>query len=140
MSGACPSRTDPRAGCVLAFDFGLRHIGVAVGQRITRTASPLTTVRARDGVPDWPAIDALVAEWQPVRLVVGLPLNMDGTESEMSGLARRFAHRAAARAELPVSLVDERLTSVAAREASAGKGGQHAVAAALIAESWLGGA
>ena len=130
--------TGPAAGCLLAFDYGQRHIGVAVGQDVTRSASPLASVRARDGSPDWTAIDALIREWQPALLVVGLPLNMDGTESDMSRKARRFARRLGARAGLPVSLADERLTSVAAREATAGRDARHAVAAALIAETWLG--
>jgi len=118
---------------VLAFDFGLRHIGVAAGQTVTRTASPVATLRARDGKPDWPELTKLVAEWNPARLLVGLPLNMDGTESEMSERARRFAAELARRTGLPTDLVDERLTTRAATEA----GGTHAHAAALIAETWL---
>jgi putative Holliday junction resolvase len=125
-----------QAGCVLAFDFGLRHIGVAVGQTVTRTASPLDTIAATNGQPDWRSVDALVNEWRPCRLLVGLPLNMDDTESEMSARARQFARRLAARLEIEVTLVDERLTSYATRSA-AGRGGNHAAAAALIAESWL---
>jgi putative Holliday junction resolvase len=130
--------TSRPVGCVLAFDFGLRHIGVAVGQHITRSASPLTTVRARDGSPDWAAIDALIREWHPAQLLVGLPLNMDASESDMSRLARRFAERLGARARLPVALVDERLTSVAARESQPARADSHALAAVLIAEGWLG--
>lgn len=118
---------------VLAFDFGLRHIGVAAGQTVTGTASPVATLRARDGKPDWPELTKLVAEWNPTRLLVGLPLNMDDTESEMSERARRFAAELARRTGLPTDLVDERLTTRAATEA----GGTHAHAAALIAETWL---
>jgi len=119
------------AGCVLAFDFGLRHIGVAVGQTVTRTASPLETIRATNGRPDWKSVDRLVSDWRPCRLLVGLPLNMDDTESEMSERARVFARRLAARSGVEVTLVDERL---ATRSAT---GSSHAAAAALIAESWL---
>jgi putative holliday junction resolvase len=124
-----------RDGYVLAFDFGLRHIGVAVGQHITATASPITTVRARDGKPDWAALKDLVAEWAPSRLLVGLPLNMNGSESPMAERAREFAGVLARRTGLPVSLVDERLTSRAAREL--GDHDNHQRAAVLIAETWL---
>jgi len=122
-----------RSGCVLAFDFGLKHIGVAVGQTVTRTASPLTTLRAKNGKPEWQSIDKLVSEWRPFSLLVGLPLNMDATESDMSERARNFAAQLASRSELPVDMVDERLTSHATRDVD----NTHAAAAALIAESWL---
>ena len=123
-------------GCVLAFDFGLKHIGVAVGQTVTAGASPLTTLHARDGRPDWAQVDALIDEWRPIRLLVGLPLNMDDTESGMCQRARRFADDLAKRAAVPVTLVDERLTSFAVRDVARGDGA-HAAAAVLIAESWL---
>lgn len=123
------------AELLLAFDYGLRHIGVAVGQTVTGTATPLTTVAARDGRPDWPAIDKLVSEWRPTAVIVGLPLNMDDSESPMSERVRRFARQLGQRTRLPVRLVDERLTSYAAR--SAGPSQSHAHAAALIAETWL---
>ncbi len=126
--------TPRRDGYVLAFDFGLRHIGVACGQTVTGTASPLTTLPARDGTPDWPAVLEVIRGWQPVTLVVGLPLNMDDTESEMSARARRFAASLERRSGIPTVLVDERLTSRAARA----QNGDHAVAAVLIAQTWLG--
>ena len=122
-----------REGCVLAFDFGLKHIGVAVGQTITLTATPLDTLSARNGRPQWPAVELLVSEWRPIQLVVGLPLNMDDTESEMSGRARRFASQLAEKTGLQVSMADERLTSRMTRDEDA----SHAAAAALIAETWL---
>lgn len=120
-------------GCVLAFDYGLKHIGVAVGQTVTATATPLTTLRASNGKPDWTSVDSLVGEWAPIRLLVGLPLNMDDSESEMSEAARRFASRLSERTGLETLMVDERLTSFATRDADQ----THAAAAALIAESWL---
>ena len=126
-----PGRPASVHGTVLAFDFGLKHIGVAAGQTVTRTASPLTTLSARNGRPDWKAVVELVREWRPVRLVVGLPLNMDDTESDMSERARAFAARLSEHTGVPVSMADERLTSREAGEAS------HAAAAALIAETWL---
>ncbi len=124
---------------VLAFDFGLRNIGVATGQIITCTAGEVATLRARDGVPDWNAIDALMREWQPDVLVVGLPLNMDSSMSEMAKRAARFARRLGARYEITVELVDERLTSFEARGESNDLDAQHAIAARLIAESFLRG-
>ena len=78
---------------VLAFDFGTKSIGVAVGQEITGTASPLAALKARDGIPDWNVIEKLYEEWQPQLVVVGLPLNMDGTEQEVTQRAKKFANR-----------------------------------------------
>jgi putative Holliday junction resolvase len=130
MTGRADSADSP-SGCILAFDFGTRHIGVAVGQTVTTTATPLTTLSARDGQPDWPVVEALVSEWRPFQLVVGLPLNMDDTESEMCVAARRFGSRLAERTGVAVAMVDERLTTFEASDNS------HAGAAALIAETWL---
>lgn len=120
---------------VLAFDFGMRHIGVAVGQSVTGTASPLTTLRARQGKPDWEEIRHLLEQWQPTVVLVGLPLNMDDTESEMSERARRFAANLARRSGRSVLMVDERLSSFAARQTESQS--SHATAAALVAETWL---
>lgn len=128
---------------VLGFDFGLKRIGVAVGNALTGTATPLVVLPAQDGAPDWTRLLALRDEWQPGRLLVGLPLNMDGSESELSARARRFANRLNGRLGLPVDLVDERLSSFAARgELQAagtrrGKPALDALAASLIVESWL---
>lgn len=129
-----------RPTLVIAFDFGLRQIGVAVGQGLTGTASPLETLRARDGTPDWSALQALVAEWRPERLLVGLPLNMDDTESPMSLRARTFADRLARVTRTPVDLVDERLSSREAFDRTSRRRedkASHAAAAAVIAETWL---
>jgi putative Holliday junction resolvase len=136
-------------GCVLAFDYGEKFIGVAVGQTVTASASPLTTLRARTGRPDWALVASLVREWRPIRLLVGLPLNMDGTESDMCARAREFSDRLRDQTGIPVIMVDERLTTRASNQAEAerrgrsAKGGKrgdavHAAAAALIAETWLG--
>jgi len=103
-----------RQRTLLGFDYGKRRIGVAVGQEITATASPVETVRAREGKPDWVAITRLIHDWQADALVVGLPLNMDDTEQEMTRAARRFANQLKGRYHLPVFMADERLTSVAA--------------------------
>lgn len=94
----------------LAFDFGTRRIGVASGDSITRTARALTTLEHKDS-PPWAAIAKLLAEYQPAHLIVGLPCNMDGTPTTMTALARAFAAELQKRAQLPVALVDERLSS-----------------------------
>jgi putative Holliday junction resolvase len=98
-------------GIVLAFDFGLKRIGVAIGEILLAQARPLTTVAAEANDARFAAIGKLLAEWQPVRLVVGLPGSMDGGEHAMSARCRRFAHQLEGRFGLPVSLVDERLSS-----------------------------
>jgi putative Holliday junction resolvase len=103
-------------GTVLAFDYGEKRIGVANGQTVTCTAAPLATITVTDQRPDWTAIETLIAQWRPALLVVGLPLNMDGTEHAMTVAARRFAAKLHGRYKLPVEMVDERLSSVAAEE------------------------
>lgn len=130
---------------VLGFDFGTKKMGVASGQSITGTANPLPLLASRDGIPEWPRVDTLVQEWRPQCLLVGLPLNMDDTESELSRLARKFGRRLQARYNLPVQMVDERLSSRAARELleevqSRRKGRLPSVdstAAVLMVEAWL---
>lgn len=101
---------------LLAFDYGLRHIGVAVGQTLISSSNPAGIVRARDGVPDWNAIAKLIKEWQPQLLLVGLPLNMDGTDSPMSLRARKFSRQLQEKYKVEVELVDERLSSFAAKQ------------------------
>ena len=99
---------------LLAFDYGKKKIGVAVGQELTETSSPVTTLRTPNRGADWEAITQLIESWRPAGLVVGIPLNMDGTEQEMTRAARSFADRLAARYHLPVYHADERLSSVEA--------------------------
>lgn len=99
---------------VLAFDFGERRIGVAVGDTVVGIAYPLTTIDAADRQRRFAAIAALIEEWRPTQLVVGLPAHLDGTEHELSRLARKFARELSTRSGLPVEFIDERLTSVAA--------------------------
>ena len=135
-------------GLVLAFDFGTRRIGVALGEASLGTARPLTTIDNAANDARFEAIGKLIAEWQPVRLVVGLPLAMDGSEHEMTGRCRRFAQQLEGRYRLPVELVDERLTSVEAESHLAGRGLDwkqrkaelDAEAAATILESYFASA
>ena len=122
-------------GYVLAFDFGLRNIGVAVGQRVTESASPVVTLKASNGTPSWPQMQTLIEQWNPATLLVGLPLNMDDSESDMSKLARVFAKQLRRRFKLPVEMVDERLTTFVAARADPKQA--HEVAAVLIAQTWL---
>lgn len=129
-------------GTVLGFDFGMRRIGVAVGQGITASATALTVLAARDGKPDWDSLAHLIEAWRPQALVVGLPLTMDGSEQELTRLARRFGRQLAGRYNLPVHHVDERLTSVEAERLLAERpagGGVDSEAARLLLESWLTG-
>ena len=130
---------------LIAFDFGSKSIGSAVGQEITGTASPLVALAARDGQPDWQRLQLLLAEWRPDLLVVGLPLNMDGSEQPLTAQARKFGNRLHGRFGLPVEFCDERLTTAAARETLFDRGGFRALhkgqvdcqSAVLILESWL---
>ena len=132
---------------IIAFDFGLSRIGVAVGQPITQTASPLETLQANDGKPDWNKVEALLKQWQPKKVIVGEPFNMDGTDQDITKRARKFANQIHGRFGLPVEMADERLTSAAAREEMFESGGYRklkktqidSIAAALILESWFVG-
>ena len=117
----------------LAFDFGLRNIGVAVAEHRFGTATAISTIRAREGIPVWDRFDALVREWRPEGFVVGLPLNMDDSESDMSQAARRFGARLERRYGIVVEFVDERLSTFEATQ----RGGSHDTAALIIAETWL---
>ncbi len=103
-------------GTVLAFDFGTRRIGVAVGEMMLGTARPLATIAAEANDTRFAAIGKLIDEWRPNRLVVGLPLSLAGESHEITDRCRRFARQLEGRYRLPVVLVDERLTSTAAEE------------------------
>ena len=142
-----PLSNAPRV--VLAFDFGSRRIGVACGDTVSRTASPLQAVPVKPGSPRWETIDALLRNWQPALIVVGLPYNVDGSDSSMTSAAREFAAALERRCRLPVVLVDERYSS---REAEArlksaresgrrrrrvGKADVDAAAACVILERWF---
>ncbi|MBN2689459.1 MAG: Holliday junction resolvase RuvX [Gammaproteobacteria bacterium] len=134
-----------RNNIYLGFDFGLRKIGVAVGQLITKSASPMPILPAKDGAPNWQQLDKLIQDWQPCALVTGLPLNMDGSEHEITKAAKKFVTQLEERYKLPVHFVDERLTTKAAREFIYEQGGYKAlqdsaidsIAAKLILEDWL---
>ena len=121
---------------IMGFDYGTHRIGVAIGQRITQTASPLAILKARQGQPNWSEIEALIKEWQPEAFVVGLPLHMDDEPSDLSVQAEKFARRLTGRFNLPHTMVDERLSSVEAKNLSAGDAIDD-IAAVLILETYL---
>ena len=104
-------------GTVLAFDFGVKRIGVAVGNTGLKLAQPLTTIHSEKNDQRFAMIQALIEDWHPVLLVVGLPRHPDGTAHEMTRLCQRFARRLAGRFSIKVWLVDERYTSVSASAA-----------------------
>ncbi|TXH62475.1 MAG: Holliday junction resolvase RuvX [Tolumonas sp.] len=130
---------------LMGFDFGTRSIGIATGQEVTGTASPLTSIKANDGIPDWDQIEKILKEWQPDLLIVGLPLNMDGTEQEMTQRAKKFGQRLHGRFGFQVEFKDERLTTTDAKARLFERGGYRAlgkskvdaVSAQLILESWM---
>jgi putative Holliday junction resolvase len=137
------------ASSLLALDFGMRRIGVASATPLTGTATPLATVPARDGEPEWAQLDKLIHEWQPALLVLGLPCNSDLSESDMTAHVRAFASRLQERYALEVKFMDERYTSAEAesrlkeqrqsgiRNKRIKKADVDSLAAAIIAESWM---
>jgi putative Holliday junction resolvase len=142
-----PESSRPRI--VLAFDFGLRRIGVACGDSVSRNASALETVPAGPKGPRWESIGAMIRDWQPDLAVVGLPYNVDGSDNEMTGAARGFAAELARRFALQVVMVDERYSSLEAaarlqtarasglRRRRVAKADVDAAAACVILERWF---
>lgn len=130
---------------LLGFDFGMKRIGVAVGQTVTKTARPLLTLKAQKGVPDWNNVKKIIQTWQPDGLIVGIPLNMDGTEQTLTHAAQVFADALRNQFQLPVFGMDERLSTKDARARIFDEGGYKAlkngqvdaVAAQLILQNWL---
>jgi putative Holliday junction resolvase len=147
-----PDGTNPRSpALVLAFDFGRRRIGVACGDTLSRSASPLAAVSNSAAGPSWSVVESLMRDWQPDLIVVGLPYNADGSESGMSVHARDFSDELARRYALPVHLVDERYSSLeagsrlkaeresGARKRRVTKTDVDAAAACVILERWFAG-
>jgi len=132
---------------VLGFDYGEKRIGVASGQSITRSANPITTLSSINNKPDWLAIEALIKEWEPDALIIGLPFFLDGSKSEMTARAEKFSRQLEGRFNLPVYTHNEALSSFEAeqflQQKSAGKKNQHnkqdidKIAAAIIVQNWL---
>ena len=132
-------------GVYLGFDFGYKRIGVAVGQKLTCSANALPTLHARQGIPDWGAVQKIINQWDPKALIVGLPTCIDDSELYTTKAARCFANQLKKHFALPVYLVDERLSTVEAREQLFTQGGYRklknteidGVAACIILEQWL---
>lgn len=130
---------------LLGFDFGTKSIGIAVGQEITGTASPLPAFKANDGIPNWDLIEKQIKEWQPDLVIVGKPLNMDGTEQPITQRAIKFANRLNGRFGVKIELHDERLTTQDAKARLFEDGGYRALqkgaidsaSAQVILESWM---
>ena len=130
---------------LIGFDFGKKYIGVAVGQEITGSATPLGAVKANDGIPHWENLANFLNEWQPDVIVVGLPLNMDGSEQQLTLDAKKFGNRVSGRYGIKVEFQDERLTTADAKEQLFSRGGYRnlkkdnidAESARLILESFF---
>ena len=129
---------------ILGFDFGMKYIGVAVGQGISKTATPIASLRSKDGIPDWDQVAILVKEWKPTQLIVGIPLNMDDTKQNITYCAQKFANRLGDYYKLPVQTVDERLSTWEAKQRMQSSRDYkdyekiNAMAAAILVEQWFG--
>lgn len=132
---------------VIAFDYGINQIGLAVGQTLTGSANGLDVLKAKDGQPDWNQVEGVIETWRPTLLLVGLPLNMDGTESDFCSRARKFGRRLQGRFGLEVRMVDERLSTREAKSRDRDHTGKNRksyrrdpidnLAAQIILETWL---
>ncbi len=137
--------SDPAVRCVIGFDFGLKRIGLATGQTITGTASPLVTLQAVNQQPDWKGIETQIRQWKPDALIVGIPYLPGGGESDITRAARNFSRKLEQRFNLPVFTIDESLSSYEAEEQirqdmKISKHNKHEIdkmAAAIIVQSWL---
>lgn len=132
-----PKETSAHQGVIIGFDFGLRRIGVAVGQTVTQTASPETIVNSRDGRPDWDHITQLFKQWQPVAIVVGLPMRLDGSEQALTQPARKFGQRLHGRYQRPVFYIEEQLSSIEAESRHLKQKHIDDHAAQVLLENWL---
>jgi len=142
---AYTSKNEAGQRTIIGFDFGKKYIGVAVGQELTGSASPLGSVKANDGIPHWDNLASYLKEWQPDFIVVGLPLNMDGSEQQLTLDAKKFGQRIEGRFGLKVEFQDERLTTADAKQQLFARGGYRnlkkdnidAESAKLIIESYF---
>ena len=132
------------AGVVMAFDYGLRNIGIAIGQNITKSASTFYAIKAKEGVPDWIKLDSIVEEWEPGLFIVGDPFNMDGTKSEFQKKITKFSTELKNRYEIQLQMIDERLTTKEAKDRILDKpdgiknsANKHSISAQIILEDWF---
>ena len=132
------------SGVVMAFDYGLRNIGIAIGQNITKSAFTFYAIKAKEGVPDWVKLDSIIEEWEPGLFIVGDPFNMDGTKSEFQKKIAKFSKELKKRYEIELQMMDERLTTKEAKERIQDKPdgikdsiNKHSIAAQIILEDWF---
>ena len=128
----------------MAFDFGTKNIGIAIGQEITKTASTFYSIRANDGLPDWVELDMIVREWKPNLFIVGDPLNMDGTRSKIQDSSDKFSTALNKRYDISIEKTDERLSSREAKErlehiqmGIKDSRNKHSISAQIILEDWF---
>ena len=128
----------------MAFDYGLRNIGIAIGQNITKSASTFYAIKAKEGVPDWIKLDSIIEEWEPGLFIVGDPFNMDGTKSEFQKKIAKFSKELKKRYEIELQMMDERLTTKEAKERIEDKpdgikvsANKHSISAQIILEDWF---
>ena len=131
-------------GVVMAVDYGLRNIGIAIGQNITKSASTFYSIKAKEGKPDWIKLDSIVEEWQPSLFIVGDPFNMDGTKSDLQKRVSKFSSELNKRYDVRVHMMDERLTTKEAKEriknefnGIKGSSNKHSISAQIILEDWF---
>ena len=131
-------------GVVMAFDYGLRNIGIAIGQNITKSASTFYAIKAKEGLPDWVQLDSIIQEWEPSLFIVGDPFNMDGTKSEFQKKIVKFSEDLKKRYEIELHMMDERLTTKEAIERIHNKpdgikdsANKHSISAQIILEDWF---
>jgi putative Holliday junction resolvase len=131
---------------IMAFDFGLKNIGIAIGQIVSKTANTFDAIEARNGTPSWKKLDALIKEWDPDLLVIGSPLNMDGTKSEMQKKSHSFGMKLKSRYNKDIEFIDERLSTKEAIQRQqdnefdvklSSKITIHGLSAKIILESWF---
>ena len=132
------------SGVVMSFDYGLRNIGIAIGQSITKSASTFYAIKAKEGVPDWIKLDSIIEEWEPGLFIVGDPFNMDGTKSEFQKKIAKFSKELKKRYEIELQMMDERLTTKEAKERIQDKpdgikdsANKHSISAQIILEDWF---
>ena len=136
------SLSEPRI--VMAFDFGIKHIGIAIGQEITKTASTFYSIKALEGQPDWNELDDIIHEWKPDLIVVGDPYNMDGSRSKIQDMSDRFSDALYKRYQIQLEKTDERLSSREANErlqnldiGTKSSSNKHSISAQVILEDWF---
>ena len=136
------SLSEPRI--VMAFDFGIKHIGIAIGQEITKTASTFYSIKALEGQPDWNELDDIIHEWKPDLIVVGDPYNMDGSRSKIQDMSDRFSDALYKRYQIQLEKTDERISSREANErlqnldiGTKSSSNKHSISAQVILEDWF---